>query len=148
MEPVCINPGLTDKTGKRRKLMKQLLATFAIAAITIFAGTSVYAQGWWHNGGGQGYHHGCGNGSGYMNYMKDELNLTDSQVEKIFNIDADYRTKYYQNRNSNVKIASLREEHRKAVYNVLSEDQKKIFDKSVDNRRGNGYGYGYCSNWN
>lgn len=128
--------------------MKQLLATFAIAAVMAFAGASVYAQGWWHHGGGQEYHHGCGNGSGYMNYMKDELKLTDNQMKKILNIDADYRTRYYQNRNNNDKILSLREEHRKAVYNVLSEDQKKIFDRSVDNRRGNGSGYGYCSNWN
>lgn len=125
--------------------MKKLILVTALATAMTFGGTGLYAQGWgWHHGGGGGYHHGYGMGFGNIEYLKDELKLTDTQVEKIIKIDADYRVKFYQNRDNYEKIVSLREEHRKAVYNVLTDEQKKKFEGTFFNRRG----YGYCPYWN
>lgn len=122
--------------------MKKLILVTAIAAAMALGGTGLYAQGWGH-GGGWGYHHGYGMGYGHMEYLKDELKLTDTQVEKIIKIDADYRVKFYQNRDNRDKIFALRDEHRKAVYNVFTDEQKKKFDATFKNRRG----FGYCQNW-
>ncbi len=125
--------------------MKKLMLITALAGAVAFGGTSLYAQGWgWgHHGGGWGYHHGYGMGYGYMDYLDGELKLSDKQVEKIIQIDAEYRGKIYQNRDNYDKVVTLKQEHRKAVYNVLTDEQKKKFDSAFNNRRG----FSYCPKW-
>lgn len=123
--------------------MKKIILVAVLSGVMTLGGTSLYAWGWGHHGGGWGYHHGYGMGYGNMNYLADELNLTDQQVDKIIKIDAEYNARYYQNRDNYDKIYSLRQEHRKAVYDVLTDKQKKKFDATFDSRRG----FGNCGNW-
>jgi Spy/CpxP family protein refolding chaperone len=123
--------------------MKKLILITTLTAAMALGGTGLYAQGW---GGGWGYHHGgmgYGMGFGNMGYLQDELKLTDKQVEQIIKIDADYRVKFHQNRDNYDKIVALRQEHRKAIYNVFTDEQKKKFDANYKNRRGGGY----CWKW-
>ncbi|HPJ44423.1 MAG TPA: hypothetical protein PLY21_18995 [Spirochaetota bacterium] len=122
---------------KRNTLIAALLTAFMA-----FGGVSLYARGWGHHGGWGG-HQGYGMGYHHMEVLSDELKLTEKQVEKIIQIDADYRVKFYQNRDNNDKIITLREEHRKAVYNVLTDEQKKKYDANFNGRRG----FGFCRNW-
>ena len=131
--------------SKGGNIIKKLILVTTLAAAMAMGGTSLYARGW--GGGGWGYHHGYGMGygmgAGNIDYLQDELKLTNKHVEQIIKIDADYRVKFYQNRDNYDKIVTLRQEHRKAVYNVLNDEQKKKFDATFKNRRG----FGYCQNW-
>lgn len=84
---------------------------------------------------GQGY--GMGYGSGcYENrdYMMRDLNLTDDQANKIADIDAKYRDLYYKNRDNFNKIDALRREHRQAIDNMLTSEQREKFSGVYDNR--------------
>lgn len=126
--------------------MKKIILASVLSAVMATGGISLYAQGWGRHMmyGGGGYHHGYGMAYGHIENLKEELKLTDSQVEKIIKIDADFRLKYYQNRESIEKIIVLRDEHRKAVYNVLTDEQKKKFDANFSNQRGSRF----CPYWN
>lgn len=123
--------------------MKKILLVTVLSAVMAMGGT-LYAQGrgWGHSmmyGNGQGYHYGYMMGSGHMEYLRDELKLTDTQVEKIIKIDAEFRLKYFQNRGNIDKITALREEHRKAVNNVLTDEQKKKLEENYNTQRNNGF---------
>jgi Spy/CpxP family protein refolding chaperone len=131
---------------KRQTKIKTSLLALAAIAIVSFAVNEAYSQGWgrggcWNSGPGYGPRYGRGHGPGYHGYgfgrmdaMKAELGLTDKQVEQIFKIGTEYRNKYFENRNNFDKITELRTEHRKAIENVLTKEQKEKFNR---------YGYGY-----
>jgi Spy/CpxP family protein refolding chaperone len=117
--------------------------------------SSAYNRSWggWGRQYGRrhmGNYYGDGYGMGYCSglysssdYMKQNLNLNDEQVKKINEIDSRYRELYYSNRSDYNKIDSLRAEHRKAIENVLTPEQRKLFNESYDNRwRGWGHGGG------
>ncbi|MBN2038672.1 MAG: hypothetical protein JW864_01425 [Spirochaetes bacterium] len=87
-----------------------------------------YAQGQGQRGGG---FHGIRN----LEFLKDEIGLSDDQIKKIITIDSEYRLKYYENRNSITKINSLRNEHKSAVDNVFTAEQKKKLDEYWNNNR-------------
>lgn len=102
-----------------------------------------YGHGWMHNGYGPGYIHG---GYGNIDFLKAELNLTDQQTEKIVKLESEFRNQYYKNRYDGDKIAALRENHRKEIEKVLTDEQKKKFD-ALNSEAYRGYGRGYCCGW-
>jgi len=115
----------------------------------------IYNRNWsdWGRHHGRRYmgdYYGHGYGMGYCSgvystneYMKQNLGLDDAQIKKIDEIDAKYRELYYTNRNDFNKIDSLRVEHKKAIDKVLTEEQRKKFSDSYENRwRGWGHGRG------
>lgn len=139
MEPFRGIGGHIVKSMIRRDTMKKSILALAIISIVSFAAADAYAWGWgWGHHRGNGYHHGYGqyghHGSGNLEFMKEELNLSDSQIEKIIRIDSEYRAKYFKNRNNYDKLEALRIEHRKAVEKVLTESQRDRLN------RYNGYG--------
>jgi Spy/CpxP family protein refolding chaperone len=119
--------------------MKKSILALAIISMISFAAADAYAWGWgWGHHRGYGYHHGYGqyghHGFGNLEFMKEELNLSDSQIEKIIKIDSEYRAKYFENRYNYDKLESLRIEHQKAIENVLTKSQREKLN------RYNGYG--------
>jgi len=151
--------------NKGDKNMKKSLTALSIAAIVALAGTSPLMARSWGGGWGGGYHNGmCGGfGAGmgqsfhHIDRMQYFLNLSDAQVDKIYKVDSEYRDKYYQNRKNYDTIQKLREEHKKAILNILTKEQKEKWDSFIkerdervnqnryerDNRqRGNRRGYG------
>jgi Spy/CpxP family protein refolding chaperone len=116
--------------------MKKLIIFSAISAAMILA-VSASSAGGWGRGQGCGYNDGGARGHqggyGHIGYLKDELKLSDDQVEKIIRIDSDYRLKFYQSRNDYEKSLTLRLEHRKALCGVLTDEQKKKFDADFRN---------------
>ncbi len=116
---------------------------------------SEYNNRW--SGWGKGYGHrhmgdyyGQGYGLGYCSglyssrqYMMQNLGISDDQAKKIEEIDSKYRDLYSQNRNDYNKIDSLRQEHRKAIEDVLTPEQKNKFQDDYNSRwRGWGPGRG------
>lgn len=128
--------------------MKKWLITLALGSIFAFSANSLYAwggngNGWCRGGNGQGYHMGYGGqGYGHLVFLKEEVGLSEEQVDKVIKIDSEFNAKYYKNRGDYDKIEALRTEHRKAVEAVLTPDQKKKLDEFNGNR--NGRWYGYC----
>jgi hypothetical protein len=140
--------------------MKKGLLALAVFTILGFASTDLLAwgggPGWCYGPGGYGYGSGYnrGYGSGYngfrgyghLEFLKERIGLSDAQIQKIIRIDADFRAKYFENRNDYDKLNALRIEHRKAVEGVLTDAQRKKLDDYYRNWQGPGYlgNYGYC----
>jgi len=84
---------------------------------------------------GHGYGLGCCSGL-YENpgTMKKELSLEDDQVEKIRDIDSQYRALYYKNRGNYDRIDSLRLEHREAIEKILSPEQRVKYSDAYESR--------------
>jgi Spy/CpxP family protein refolding chaperone len=116
---------------------------------------NMYDRRW--SGWGRGYgrrhmgdYYGQGYGMGYcsglyssVEYMRQDLGLTDAQAKKIAEIDSKYRDLYNKNRDDYNRIDSLRLDHRKAIVNVLTPEQRKKFSGAYDSRwRGWGPGRG------
>jgi hypothetical protein len=77
--------------------------------------------------------------------LKQELKLTDKQVEEIIAVNSAYRLKFFQNRNDARAIETLRIEQRKDVDKLLTTEQKKKFaDLDFRAIRG-GFRSGLCS---
>lgn len=84
---------------------------------------------------GPGYGHGpmMGPGYGHMRYnqlgmMGSELNLTDEQSKKLYDLAVNYRTKYFENRGNIDELNRLEQQHRKDIENALTPEQKKTFN--------------------
>jgi len=129
--------------------MKKSIIAIAVISVLSLGGAYLYARaqgqdgclgygpGWGH---GSGYMHGHGRGYGHLYFLKDELGLSEAQVDKIAKIDSEFHYKYFKDRDSRDKNDALRAEHRKAVESVLTPAQKKKWDELVKNRD-RGYGY-------
>jgi Spy/CpxP family protein refolding chaperone len=130
----------------RLQIMKKGILTLAVVTLISITAAEAYSQGYGRGGRrgpghGPGFHGGCGMGKYVM--MKEELGLTEKQVEKIFRIDTTYREKYFKNRTNRTKIMEIRVEHRKAIESVLTKKQKEKFNSfKRPGRRGYGKGPG------
>ncbi len=147
MEPFNADHGLTGQKDKRSIKMKKALFAIAVASLVGLASPNLMA---WGGGPGWGGCYGPGNGPGYgrgygyenrggralynLEFLKEEIGLSDEQIQKIIKIDADYRAKYFTNRNDYAKINQLRTDHRKELENVLTNDQKKKLDEYYNDR--------------
>ncbi len=134
--------------------MKKSIIAIAVVSVLSLGGAYLYARspysggcygygpGWGH---GPGYMHGPGwghgRGFGHLEFMREELGLSEAQAEKIAKIDSEFRYKYFKERDNFNKIEALRTEHRKAVEGVLTPEQKKKWDELFNNRDRRGYGY-------
>ena len=134
--------------------MKKGIIAIAVVSVLTMGGAYLYARtqgpggcfgygpGWGH---GSGYMHGPGRGHGrgygHLYFMKEELGLSEEQVDKIAKIDSEFHYKYFKDRDSRDKIDALRTEHRKAVEGVLTPVQKKKWDELFKNGDRRGYGY-------
>ena len=118
--------------------MTRKIVYIVLAGLLTVATVSVFAQGWgrgYHGYGHHGYghvwmHDGYGynnRGYGHIDVLKDELNLNEKQVEKILDIDSEFRTKYYKNRGDYDKMLSLQEQHRRQIEKVLTAKQLEKF---------------------
>lgn len=128
--------------------MKKLLTIITIAATVALAGTTSLTARGWGGGYGNGTCPGAGSGMGqsihHIDRMQSFLDLSDEQADEIYKIDTEYRDKYYQNRQDYDTIRKLREEHRKDILNVLTEEQKEKWEEFVKDRpqRGERRGFG------
>lgn len=119
--------------------MKKTLTILTITAILAVAGTSsLMARGWGAGHGGPGICGGPGMGMGqpfhHLERMQYFLGLSDEQVDKIYKIDREYQDKYYQNRKNHDAVQKLREDHSKAILNVLTKEQKQKWEDFKKNR--------------
>lgn len=128
-------------------MKKQIILT-SIFLSMILAAPGAFAQGWGrgHHDGGNGSGYGNGSHMGYHGFgrleaMKEELNLTDTQVKQVFDLGTQYREKYFENRNNYKRLAELRIEHRKAVEKVLTTEQRDKFNAR-------GYGHAHTGRMN
>lgn len=123
------------------------LLSLAILLFAGFTASEVFSKssGWGNceRGKGKGYHHGSYHGFHHLDAMKSELKLTDTQVKKIFDIGTEYRKKYFDSRSDNEKLEKLRIEHKKDIENVLTAEQKKIFNSNKNTHSKYGW-YGGC----
>lgn len=119
-----------------RRTHNKALIAIAIAVALAVPSLTLIAQPARNNSSGNSY--GCpGFGKGYYGHqpfrhldrMQYYLGLTDQQVEKIFNINQEYRAKFFKNRKSFDAIQKLHEEKYKDIEKVLTEEQKKKFNK-------------------
>jgi Spy/CpxP family protein refolding chaperone len=120
--------------------MKKTLLVLTIAVVTAFAGTSTLMARGWGGGYGGGICGGPGAGMGqsfhHIDRMQYFLGLSDEQADKIYKIDREYQDKYYQNRKNYDAIENLREEHRKAILNVLTKEQKEKWENFLKDSPG------------
>jgi Spy/CpxP family protein refolding chaperone len=82
---------------------------------------------------GYGYGPMMGPGYGHMGYnalgmMSSELNLADEQSKKLYDLALNYRSKYFENRGNIDELNRLEQLHRKDIENVLTPEQRKIFN--------------------
>jgi Spy/CpxP family protein refolding chaperone len=134
--------------------MKKGILTLALVTLISLTASDAFSQGYGRGGGrgyGPGYCNGHGSGGGYgigrLEFLKEELGLSEKQVEKIFRIGTEFREKYFKNRKNRTKILELRVEKRKAIENVLTKKQKEKFNNlrrpgRKGYRKGPGRGYG------
>ena len=131
--------------------MKKLFISIAMLSILALGSAELFAWGGGPaRGGGQVWHHGPAYGPmpgfapqrggggaygiGYLDFLKEEIGVSDDQIHKIIKVDADYRVKYYDSRNDYRKIEELRIEHRKAVEKILTKEQIKKLDEYTNSR--------------
>lgn len=119
--------------------MKLFTALLTLSGLLIIEGTMLFA----YPGGGQGryrynranrgpcYMNGARSGYG-LDRMKTDLKLTPDQVKKIEAINIKFRDKYFAQRGNHSAIIALHNDHRKAVENVLTAKQRKIFRSNPD----------------
>jgi Spy/CpxP family protein refolding chaperone len=140
------------------KHRRVITATAALVAILTLAGTSLWAYGRGPGYGkgygkgygdcrGQGYHgrgyrQGPGKRGGGMAYLQEELKLSDSQVDKIMDINHEYRKKFYNNRENEKTLARLHDDRIEAVEKVLNKDQVEKWKEMRQNRPCTRYGPG------
>ena len=114
--------------------MKKTLIVLGVIAAVALVTTAVFAYGrGWQGGGCLGF----GNGP-----MMRSLDLTDDQQQKMFALSQEFRQKMFDSRNDPSKFSALRDEHRKAVESILTDEQKAKLNSSGKSSRG--YGYGRC----
>jgi len=137
LEPFLIKKGLKYKNEGETD-MKKTLIVLTIAAVTALAGTSTLMARGWGGGQGGGICGGPGVGMGqpfhHIDRMQYFLGLSDEQADKIYKIDREYQDKYYQNRKNYDAVQKLREEHSKAILNVLTKEQKEKWEDFKKNR--------------
>ncbi len=122
--------------------MKKGILTLAVVTLISLTAADAFSQGYGRGGRrgpGPGFYGGCGAGK-YV-FLKQELGLSEKQVEKIFKIDTEFREKYFKNRADRTKIMEIHVEHRKAIEKVLTKEQKEKFNSFRGPGRG-GYGKG------
>lgn len=131
-------------------MKKRVIMAIAFISVISFAAISLNARGWGDCGGcgpdgkygpgmrgdgpGKG---GYGPGFRKYDYLKQELSLSEKQLEQIFKIDQEFREKRFKVRGDYDKMITLRDEQLKAVESVLTKEQKEKF---ANLRCGPGYG--------
>jgi len=93
---------------KKNNILIAGIFTLAVVTGAAFGMQSLSAHGW--GGPGYGYHYGPMHGNmGYGNieFMREELGLTDSQVKDLARITDEFREKRFENRRDYEKSAEL-----------------------------------------
>ncbi len=122
--------------------IKKFSLAIAITALIGLGGSELLARGY-------GYGHGDCGGPGYghyhhMDFLQRELGLSNTQIEKIIRLDAEYRIKFHRNRNSSDKVSALRDQHRRDFEQILTKKQQNQFKRFRNvNRRGYHHGWDY-----
>jgi Spy/CpxP family protein refolding chaperone len=106
--------------------MKKKIVIFSLLLAFVIMAGDAFALG--RRGGGPGGP-GMGGDLRHLNFMQEELGLSDKQVKQIFDIGTQYREKRFESRNNPDKLDELRIEHRKAVEAVLTKDQLEKYNK-------------------
>ncbi len=107
--------------------MKKLMMTVFALALSVGLGTAAQAQG------------GQGGGPGRMTQMLFQgITLTADQQTKVDSILAKYREQMQAARQAAMaKMGELRTKQNEELKAVLTEEQKPVFDKNVENMRNN-----------
>ena len=125
MEPFIKIAGLTKK--KEDRFMKKTIL-IALSLILSLAVLPLSAQK-----GGKGDCDGKrGHGmhdSNHFNKMKEKLNLTDDQVNKMEKIKKDYMEKFQQNKGNADKMKELKGQCHQEMENVLTPEQKAKWEE-------------------
>ncbi len=123
--------------------MNRNMMLLLLAAVLVFTAPSVFARG---NGQGQAFERGAGPHMMQGQRFRD-LDLSEAQQDKIFKISQEYRQKMYDSRKDPVKRAELRAEHFKAVYAVLTAEQKAKLASNDDKAGPDCFGGGFRGSW-
>jgi len=103
-----------------------------------------YGPGYGNQRGKQ-FHHRKGAGGSKefkrLDILKAELELSDKQVNEIFDIGQKFRKKKFENRGNVDRLLELKLERRRAIKSVLNDKQKKEFDELSMRRRGHRKGH-------
>lgn len=114
-------------------MKRTLIVLGVIAAVALVSG-AVFAYGkGWNSFGCRGF----GNSP-----MMRSLDLTEDQQQKMFTLSQEFRQKMFDSRNDPSKFSALRDEHRKAVESILTDEQKSKLNSLRSSPRG--FGYGRC----
>ena len=132
-------------------MKKSILALIAALVLTVAAGSYLQAQHKGHGmGDGKGDGRGCGmcmqDGHymlpGHIGFLKQELNLTDDQIEKTLNLNAQYMFKMYKERENKDKVEALRNERQAEFQKLLTPEQNEKYKKLLENKKDMGRGKG------
>jgi len=74
----------------------------------------------------------------HLDILQYRLDLTNAQVDKVYNIDKEYMDKFYQNRNDNAKLKDLRAKHFTEIESILTTEQKVKWNDFKENHPKNG----------
>ena len=122
-------------------MKKSIAALVSIMVLTLAAGSYLQAQ---HKGHGAGDGRGPGMCEGrecpmmnqmlprHLGYLKEELNLTDDQIEKTLNLNAQYMFKVYKERENRDRVDALRKERRAEFQKLLTPEQNEKYKKLVE----------------
>ncbi|HPR48442.1 MAG TPA: hypothetical protein PK341_10710 [Spirochaetota bacterium] len=130
----------------QRNIIATIIAALVITGAMVLSPETGNAREQYRGKGWGTCGEGRGKPFGHLDRMQYFLDLSDAQVEKIFKIDQEYREKYFKNRNSYETVEKLREDHRKAVQDVLTDKQKERYKETKDLRWRNfkNQRSGYC----
>jgi hypothetical protein len=120
-------------------MRKALIATAIVSAVVFI---SPYLMAWGGPGNccGPDYDKGytARGGSYYgfrhLEFLKEEIGLSEDQLRDIIKINSEYRLKYFNNRNDSAKLDELRTEHRNEIDKVFTQEQKNKLDEYYKNR--------------
>ncbi len=104
--------------------MKKITTLLAVMILGLSV-TAVFAQG-----------KGMGNGMGNcMGKIQTELELSDSQIEQIHQINMSYMEKFHQNRKDKDKLVELRKSKISEIDKVLTDKQKEKMSEFKKNHK-------------
>lgn len=123
----------------------------AVALIILFSGSSLYARGMGSGCEGSGFGPGFAKPFHHLEMIQYQFELTNSQVDRIYQIEKSYTEKFFQNRKDREKIAGLLKQHDAEIENVLTAEQKTKWNsfrkdhpmKNGRNRDNNSSGLNY-----
>ena len=119
-------------------MKKTLFIALSLAVVSFVVLPLSAEKKWKKNGGEYGYGMMGKQSFKHLNVMQSKLDLTNNQVDRMYNIHKDYMDKIYQNRKDADKVKELKGQCRTEIESILTSEQKAKWSNLVKDRKGDG----------